>query len=100
MTGDGRFDLPRVSSWVESLALHNGCASQPVEMPASGEVSGVRYEGCAKNAEVDFYTINGGGHSWPGGGYLPKFIVGHTTRDINATRAMWEFLQEHPLPEH
>ena len=99
LAADGRFNFPPVASWVASLAQHNGCSSQPVELPASGEVSGIQYEDCAGNAAVDFYTITGGGHSWPGGGYLPALIVGHTTSDIDATRAMWEFFQAHPLPE-
>jgi len=29
---------------------------------------------------------NGGGHSWPGGDPLPRWIVGKTTDDINSTR--------------
>jgi len=94
--GPGRI-FPSVLAWVESLARHNRCAGQPVEIPAAREVSAVRYEGCAGGAEVVFYTIAGGGHSWPGGGWLPKVIVGHTTRDIDATRTMWEFFQRHPF---
>ena len=97
LAGDARFNLPAVPAWVEGLAEHNGCALAPVEIPAQGEVSGVRYGGCAKNAEVVFYTITGGGHSWPGGGWLPRWLVGHTTHDIDATRVMWAFFQEHKL---
>lgn len=94
---DPGFDLPSIPEWVAELADHNGCGSAPVELPVQGEVSGVRYEGCDQGAEVVFYTIAGGGHSWPGGGYLPQFLVGHTTQDIDATRVMWEFFQRHPL---
>jgi polyhydroxybutyrate depolymerase len=96
--GAGRFSLPAVPAWVEGLAGHNGCAMPPRELPARGEVSRLRYEGCAEDAEVVFYTIAEGGHSWPGGGWLPEFLVGHTTHDFDATREMWEFFQEHRLP--
>lgn len=41
-----------------------------------------------------FYTISDGGHTWPGGKPLPKFITGKTTQEINATRLMWEFFVE------
>lgn len=92
-----RHNLPDVPAWVEGLAEHNGCDLTPAEIPAQGEVSGVRYEGCAGDAEVIFYTIAGGGHSWPGGGWLPRFLVGHTTDDVDATREMWEFFEEHAL---
>ena len=44
------------------------------------------------------YRVEGGGHTWPGGEPLPEFITGETSRDINATRLLWEFFQAHPLP--
>jgi polyhydroxybutyrate depolymerase len=99
LAGDSRFTFPPVPSWVEGLAQHNGCDRAPVEIPASGEAGGLRYENCADGADVLFYTIDDGGHSWPGGGYLPERLVGHTTQDIDATRVMWEFFQSHPLAE-
>jgi polyhydroxybutyrate depolymerase len=46
---------------------------------------------------VAFYTVHGGGHSWPGGEPLPEIITGKTTQDIDATRVMWEFFQAHSL---
>jgi polyhydroxybutyrate depolymerase len=93
------FDVPfpLIPDWVATLARQNGCGAVPLEIPASGEVSGIRYTGCA--ADVIFYTIAGGGHAWPGGEPMPEFIVGHTTQDIDATQAMWDFFQAHPLPE-
>ncbi len=58
-----------------------------------GAGGGIRYSGCAQGADVDFYTIDGGGHSWPGGEPMPEWGVGHTTQDIDATRVMWEFFR-------
>jgi poly(3-hydroxybutyrate) depolymerase len=58
-------------------------------------VTGVKYVGCDQDTEVPFYTIHGGGHSWPGGGALPESIVGHTTQDIDAARVMWAFFQQY-----
>jgi polyhydroxybutyrate depolymerase len=89
--------LPDITQWVSRLAQKNGCNPAPTELPAQGEVREVKYTVCAQGADVDFYIIDGGGHSWPGGGYLPAWIVGHTTQDINATRVMWDFFQQHPL---
>jgi len=82
--------------WVARLAKENGCDLEPEALTADGSVSGVRYTNC--EAEVIFYTIEGGGHTWPGGGYLPAILTGPTTRDIDASQRMWEFFQEHPLP--
>ncbi len=91
------YPFPVVADWVEALAVKNGCSAPPVDLPAQGEVSGQRYVHCAQNAEVLFYVIANGGHSWPGGGFVPRAIVGHTTQDIDATRMMWKFFQQHPL---
>jgi polyhydroxybutyrate depolymerase len=94
------FDLPfpAIPDWVNTLAHRNGCTGAPLEIPASGNVSGIKYNNCAASADVIFYTIAGGGHSWPGGVPMPKFIVGNTTQDIDATKTMWKFFQQHPLP--
>jgi len=92
-----KFTFPDIADWVAHWARFNRCASQPVDLPANGEVSGVHYTNCAQNADVEFYTIHGGGHSWPGGEVMPKVVVGHTTQDIDATRVMWQFFQKHPL---
>ena len=88
--------FPFIPEWVAALAHHNGCSGTPQEIPARGAVSGIRYNNCT--ADIVFYTIAGGGHAWPGGEPMPKFIVGHTTQDIDATRVMWDFFQQHPLP--
>jgi polyhydroxybutyrate depolymerase len=42
------------------------------------------------------YTINGGGHTWPGGlQYLSPLIVGPTSRSLDASSVMWKFLSAH-----
>jgi polyhydroxybutyrate depolymerase len=95
--GPQNFVFPAVPDWAAAWAARNGCDATPETLPAQGEVSGVRYSGCTDGAEVVFYTVNGGGHNWPGGGRLPEFIVGHTTQDINATATMWEFFEQHTI---
>jgi polyhydroxybutyrate depolymerase len=92
------FDLPFpvIGEWVEALAQRNGCDGAAGELPSHGDVRGVSFTGC--DADVVFYKVDGGGHAWPGGGRLPAFIVGHTTQDIDATRVMWDFFRQHPLP--
>jgi polyhydroxybutyrate depolymerase len=42
------------------------------------------------------YTINNGGHTWPDGNqYAPKFIIGKTTRNMNACKEIWEFFKQY-----
>ena len=55
--------------------------------------------GCRDDASVVLYTIEGGGHTWPGGWqYLGEWLVGRTSRDVSASEAMWEFMRGHALP--
>lgn len=83
--------------WTALWAENNGCDPTPVELPSFGDVSGVRYTSCNEDAEVIFYSIDGGGHTWPGG--FPLLITGKTTSDIDATKEMWNFFQEYSLVE-
>ncbi|MBE0408813.1 MAG: hypothetical protein IBX69_03675 [Anaerolineales bacterium] len=90
------FDLPfpNIPDWINTLARRNGCNQASQEISVSRQVSGLQYKDC--EAEVVFYSITGGGHTWPGGQPLPEFIAGHTNQDVDATRLMWEFFQQHP----
>lgn len=96
----GSFDVPfpNIPQWMAGWAQRNQC-STTTDLETSGSISGVRYSDCAQNAEVVFYTITGGGHTWPGGNPLPVWIAGQTSDEIDATRVMWEFFEQHPLPE-
>jgi polyhydroxybutyrate depolymerase len=89
--------LPSIPEWAAMLAERNGCSETPQTIPAQGAVRGSEYTGCA--ADVIFYTIEGGGHTWPGGNPIPVWIAGKTSMDIDATRTLWDFFQQHPLPE-
>ena len=89
--------LPAIPEWAAMLAERNGCSETPQTIPAQGAVRGSEYTGCA--ADVIFYTIEGGGHTWPGGNPIPVWIAGKTSMDIDATRTLWDFFQQHPLPE-
>ncbi|HVO79359.1 MAG TPA: PHB depolymerase family esterase [Terriglobales bacterium] len=57
------------------------------------------YGGGKDGTEVVVYTIEGGGHTWPGGmQYLPVFLVGKASKNLDATRTIWEFFARHSLP--
>jgi polyhydroxybutyrate depolymerase len=57
----------------------------------------VEYENCADEAAVVLYAIQHGGHTWPGGKPMPDWLVGRTSRGVDATSPMWAFFREHPL---
>jgi len=81
--------------WVATWAEGNGCDPKAEIIPPQGDASGVRYAGCDEDAEVVLYTIDGGGHAWPGGWPIPG--VGKTSKDIDATKELWAFLQGYRL---
>ncbi len=89
--------FPNVPRWTANWARRNRCSVNPIESAVAPDVARRAYTNCADDADVVLYTIQGGGHTWPGGGPLPEWFVGTTTRNINATRLMWTFFGDHPL---
>ena len=87
-------DFPYIPAFIDDYAQLNGCDTNETVFLEKDHVQGVRYEGCEPGADVVFYTISDGGHTWPGGNDLPERITGKTTHEINATRLMWEFFLE------
>lgn len=85
--------FPNVRSWTASWARRNGCDEVPVESAVAADVAKLEYPSCADDAAVVLYTVEGGGHSWPGGKPLPEWLVGTTTQHIDATERMWAFFR-------
>ena len=88
---------PAVSKWVE----HNGCNDSPIDKKISDNVILTSYGGCKGSAEVNYFRISDGGHTWPGSpmpDIFEKAGSGRTNKDINATNLIWSFFEAHPLP--
>jgi polyhydroxybutyrate depolymerase len=90
--------FPEIPGWTADWARRNRCGSNPAESAAAPDVTRLEYAGCADDAAVVLYTVEGGGHSWPGGGPLPEWLVGPTNRNIDASSLMWAFYRDHRLP--
>jgi polyhydroxybutyrate depolymerase len=69
-------------------ARHNGCAA-PTETRIGSEVRRRSWPRCADGADVAFYVVDGGGHTWPGAIAVPR--LGHTTTQLDASATIWEF---------
>jgi polyhydroxybutyrate depolymerase len=84
-----------VAAWAE----RNRCADQPAERKLASDVTLLRYE-CPRNADVDFYRVEGGGHTWPGSEFTKQLesLLGPTTFSISANEIMWGFFEAHPRP--
>ncbi|MCU0460997.1 MAG: hypothetical protein MUF36_03110 [Bacteroidales bacterium] len=101
-----RLNLGKVLSVEESIRFwvnRNKCSSVPVvaEEPDLDPKDGTRvtrkeYTNGNDGTEVILYSVDGGGHTWPGGfQYLPSWLIGKTSRDIDATRVIWAFFKRH-----
>lgn len=54
------------------------------------------YRGLTPQSDVDFYTVLGGGHAWPGGRqFAAESSIGKVSRDINANEVIWKFFKAH-----
>lgn len=82
-------------------AIHNECSQEPNVSwePDTSPDDGTRirktvYNKCRHGAEVLLYEIQGGGHTWPKGPqYLPEWIIGVTSQDMDGTEVIWKFFE-------
>jgi polyhydroxybutyrate depolymerase len=93
--------LPAITT-ASLFARVDGCADKPVDGAEPDTVTdGTRvrrssYPGCREGRDVLLFTIEGGGHTWPG--REPRVnLLGKSTKDISANDLMWEFFQKHPM---
>ncbi len=100
----GRKTYGRILSVPESVgfwARHNGCEGRPrmleypdVDASDDTRVYSETYAHCRNGASVVLYRIEGGGHTWPQGQkYLPAFLIGRTSQDLDANRVIWNFFK-------
>lgn len=54
-----------------------------------------RYAACADGAEVVYYEIEGGGHTWPGSPISGGGGLGRVSRDISAAETAIQFFLDH-----
>jgi polyhydroxybutyrate depolymerase len=71
--------FPDIPGWTANWARRNGCAARPVELAVAADVTRIEYPNCAEDASVVLYRVEGGGHTWPGGGPIADWLVGHTS---------------------
>jgi polyhydroxybutyrate depolymerase len=83
-----------VAHWVAT----DGCETTPVssdlaDLAADGTtVSRHVYGDCDGGAEVAFYRVDGGGHTWPGSSVVFSPALGAASQDFDASDTMAEFL--------
>ena len=74
--------------------------ANPAPVPGDAVVNITKFTyDCPASAEVEFYSIENGGHAWPGSEFSRAIeaAVGYTTFAINATDLIWDFFRSHQL---
>lgn len=101
-TADSTIEYSLVAPSLDFWTANNGCTdSVVIDLPNvdttdQSTVILTTYNPCNDDAEFMLYTINGGGHSWPGASY----IIDITNQDIHASVEMWEFFSKYTLPDY
>jgi polyhydroxybutyrate depolymerase len=92
-----------IDSAVQFWVARNGCkTAEPVvnlpdsTMDDSSTVKRWDYTDCDCDADVRFYQVDSGGHTWPGVA-IPQqeALLGETNEDMHASYALWDFFQHH-----
>jgi polyhydroxybutyrate depolymerase len=81
--GDGDY-LPSVAAWSSAWAQRNQCDLNPETEAPYPSIQSETWSGCAGEATVSLYTVEGGHHAWP------------VTETMHATDILWEFFVAHP----
>ena len=91
------------AEWRESVeeaavgwAVANGAQPQSQDDATPG-VRRTAYGLPGSPGEVVLLTIDGAGHTWPGGrlGLLGTLFLGRTSHAVDATAAIWRFARDH-----
>ncbi len=88
-------DKPALRTSAARWAARLGCAEGPAAIPSRDGVRALAWRACRDGTTVEFYTVKGLGHHWPGGQRLPypERIVGRYSDRIDATDLIWDFFR-------
>ena len=84
--GSKGWEMPSAGATIERWRKRNACGASRVAWQG-GEVK--CEAGALCKAEAALCTVEGGGHTWPGGIVAP--YLGHTSSDVDASKTMLEW---------
>ncbi|MFK4041163.1 alpha/beta hydrolase family esterase [Nonomuraea wenchangensis] len=85
--------LPPVERAADDWARALGCSGRAASRPATG-VRLRTWTSCPAGATVRLYTLDGGGHTWPGSVEVPR--LGATARNLDATALILDAFDRAP----
>lgn len=94
-----------VADTINYWVAHDRCSTKPATelLPDKDTQDGTRvrrdaYSQCIAGTDVVLYTVEGGGHTWPGSNqYLPERLIGRTSMDVNGSEVIWDFFAGHAM---
>ena len=95
----GNPNIPGAEDTLRNFAVRNECDESPTEARPHPTILHRTWTGCVAGAAVELFTVDGGGHTWPGASFdLESRGLGRTTPDLIATETIWSFFEAHPRP--
>jgi len=92
-----KISRPSVKDTIKYFVEFNKCSSQP-KVFQKGNAVCETYSLGTNGTEVVLWTLNDGGHTWPGGlTSMSEEKLGKVNKDISASELMWEFFKKHPM---
>ncbi len=89
---------------IQNWVARNGCSQTPPTTVLTNGAATCQLYPCPHAGEVEFCTIDGGGHYWPGGDDWAGSEVfcgsnqGARSADLIANDAFWSWFAAHPMP--
>lgn len=105
VVGNANIPVIGIEEAVQFWVGNNVCQNAPdtthfpnTDTTDNSTVTMYHYGDCSCDADVRFYKVIGGGHTWPGV-EIPNYeiIAGETNEDIFASAELWEFFNQHTL---
>jgi polyhydroxybutyrate depolymerase len=95
MDEEGKTGRPPVQQSLDFWAKQDGCSvtirsQQP-------DIDMTNYGACEGGTDVQLFVIRDGGHAWPGGQRMAKFLD-EPSEAMNATADIWDFFSRHQKP--
>lgn len=92
----GRGSVLSTLDAVKYWAGINGVSTSPSSTTTINTTSdGTTITHYAYGSQIQFYQVNDGGHTWPGGlQYLRPAVIGLVSKDIDASQVIWDFFKQ------
>ena len=93
--GPAGMTYPSAQSAIAFWSAADGCDSKPSESRPAPGIRLARYGGCRAGTAIEYYELEAGKHSWPGGDRVAVPLAPALHR-FAATPVLWDFFASHP----